>query len=226
MAWALSQISQHKGYWQAPPISRPLYKVGAWMNVSTRPSPTRSSQLGEGLAFRQRLLWDPWGGIQCPSLWAWTAHKPSPVLESSEVGFKWQRCAEVKHIHPLQRLSLTAAAASGVCDKVQHPEQWPMGLGGQAWASCFHHWEVQSLRLQPRWVRPSYRIIRNIHATERNESKVAGSQTLLTSYTWSGLPSSSILQLEGWIRTCSRQDYFRTHSLDYLLFRRNEKFGR
>lgn len=27
-------------------------------DVSTRPSPTRSSQLGEGLAFRQRL-WDP-----------------------------------------------------------------------------------------------------------------------------------------------------------------------
>ena len=58
------------------------------------------------------------------------------------------------------------------------------------------------------------------------KSKVAGSQTLLTNYAWSGLPSSSVLQLEGWTRTCSRQDYLRTHSLVYLLFTRNGKFGR
>lgn len=154
-----------------PPTLRSL---GAWMVVSSRPSSMRSSQLGEGLAFRQRLMWDPWGGIQCPSSLARTAHKPSPVLESSEVGFKWQRRAEVKHVRPLQRLSLTAATASGVCDKVQHPGQCPVGLGEQAWASwlSFNHREVQSLRLQPRWVRPSYRITRNIHATERNESEV------------------------------------------------------
>ena len=210
-----------------PPTPRSL---GAWMNVNSKPSPMRNSQLGEGLAFRQRLMWDPWGGIQCPSSLAWTAHKPSPVLESGEVGFKWQKCTEVKHTHLLQRLSLTAVAASDVCDKVQHQGQWPVGLGEQAWAT----WPGSNQRKWRVWgynpgewdpVTGSPEI--SMQPREMNlKSKSAGSQTLLPNYTWSGLPSISILQPERWIRTCSRQDYFRTHSLFYLLFRRNGKFRR
>lgn len=139
------------------------------------------------------------------------------------MGFKWQRCAEVKHIHPPETFT-DSAAASGVCDKVQHPEQWPMGLGGRLGLMLPPLGSAEFEATTQVEGGPAIGLSEtSMQLREMNlkslDSNTADQLHLVC------LSSSSILQLEDDTehalgRTISDD------SLDYLLFRRNEKFGR
>lgn len=129
-------------------------------------SPTRSTQL-EGLAFRQRWTWDPWGGIWHPSSSAQTACKPSPVLESSPVGLNGKT-------RTLQRFLPAVVVASALfLTKFSIRDSGWMGLREQARSGLvaqLHPPGVETSGYNPGEWGPINGFIQNTHATEKTES--------------------------------------------------------